>query len=560
MNELADLLQNTFRTYQAGDTVAAEISIRNALVKWPNNPDVLRLGALTALGVNFVTVAEQRLSAAEKLAPMTAEMANTRGNILKVSGDWAGAERAYNLAERLDPNYDVVSQNRLDLFIQSEQPGRILELLDSDDKLEEIKPYSKGLALISLGRFEAALSSLESDRSNRFDDEIILAKIKCYAALGQLEQMESLLRDLPRDSSFAAEALGVVANAFEMRGLRKKALDVISDITSEVNIEVPVMMQAVRLLRRAESPKLADMIFKTVSANNPSDVDFILEKANVALSEGDAKASLEHCKMALQLQPGNFQALIGYAQSALICGANEDALSALQGALMQAPNNQFLLALMATLLRQMGQDHKVLYDYNNFVRVYDIAPPKGYETRLDFNLALKEKLNSLHVYSNAPINQSLRHGTQTEVDLSFIEDPVLEDFFTAIDSSIRDYIKTIGYAPEHPLLRRNLGDYRIQGAWSVRLKENGHHVNHVHPRGWISSAYYVDLPKYMNATDQQGWIKFGEPNLKINQAAEHYVQPKVGRLVLFPSYMWHGTVPFTGPETRMTLPFDVVPA
>jgi hypothetical protein len=42
-------------------------------------------------------------------------------------------------------------------------------------------------------------------------------------------------------------------------------------------------------------------------------------------------------------------------------------------------------------------------------------------------------------------------------------------------------------------------------------------------------------------------------------AAEHFVKPKPGRLVLFPSYMWHGTVPFTTDEARMTIAFDAVP-
>ena len=121
-------------------------------------------------------------------------------------------------------------------------------------------------------------------------------------------------------------------------------------------------------------------------------------------------------------------------------------------------------------------------------------------------------------------------------------------------------MKTIGHDPSHPLLRRNSEAYRVQGAWSVRLQSHGHHVNHVHPMGWMSSAYYVDLPKNMSGNDKQGWIKFGEPNLNIDQPAEHYVEPKAGRLVLFPSYMWHGTVPFVGPDTRLTLPFDVVPA
>jgi hypothetical protein len=31
-------------------------------------------------------------------------------------------------------------------------------------------------------------------------------------------------------------------------------------------------------------------------------------------------------------------------------------------------------------------------------------------------------------------------------------------------------------------------------------------------------------------------------------------------LVLFPSYFWHGTVPFASDQRRLTLAFDVVPA
>jgi len=38
------------------------------------------------------------------------------------------------------------------------------------------------------------------------------------------------------------------------------------------------------------------------------------------------------------------------------------------------------------------------------------------------------------------------------------------------------------------------------------------------------------------------------------------VQPLVGRLVLFPSYMWHGTVPFRALQNRTTVAFDVLPA
>ena len=120
----------------------------------------------------------------------------------------------------------------------------------------------------------------------------------------------------------------------------------------------------------------------------------------------------------------------------------------------------------------------------------------------------------------------------------------------------------VGDAPEHPLSRRNKGDYRLSGAWSVKLHGDGFHANHVHPEGWLSSAFYVDVPEGTDKNpDKKGWIKFGEPPFAVpDQTAEKFIAPAAGRLVLFPSYMWHGTVPIEPGQTRMTLPFDVVPA
>ena len=116
---------------------------------------------------------------------------------------------------------------------------------------------------------------------------------------------------------------------------------------------------------------------------------------------------------------------------------------------------------------------------------------------------------------------------------------------------------------EGPLRSRNSGGYRIDGAWSVRLRPGGFHRDHFHPQGWLSSAFYVETPDAaLDREDRSGWIRFGQPPYQTEPAlpAEHFVRPKPGRLVLFPSYMWHGTVPFTTDERRMTIAFDVQPA
>jgi hypothetical protein len=117
--------------------------------------------------------------------------------------------------------------------------------------------------------------------------------------------------------------------------------------------------------------------------------------------------------------------------------------------------------------------------------------------------------------------------------------------------------------PDHPLLRRKTDMIRYAGAWSVLLSHSGHHINHVHSRGWLSSAFYVVLPPVVGKETEtnEGWIQYGQPPLDLGLGLKprRYIQPKVGCLAVFPSYTWHGTVPFSEGEERMTIAYDIVP-
>jgi uncharacterized protein (TIGR02466 family) len=102
---------------------------------------------------------------------------------------------------------------------------------------------------------------------------------------------------------------------------------------------------------------------------------------------------------------------------------------------------------------------------------------------------------------------------------------------------------------------------RFAGSWSVRLRPGGRHANHVHPQGWISSALYISLPpKTAAEANDAGWFTLGQPDKQLGMAIEPWrkIEPRSGHLVLFPSWMWHGTVPFSEGE-RLTVAFDVRP-
>ena len=172
--------------------------------------------------------------------------------------------------------------------------------------------------------------------------------------------------------------------------------------------------------------------------------------------------------------------------------------------------------------------------------------------------ALAECLRGLHVSSHHPPEQSLRGGTQTQGHLFLRLEPEIRAIKTLIAQAVRSYVDGLpAYAVDHPLLGTQRTALHFAGAWSVRLSGQGFHVVHTHPLGWISSAFYVALPEQLGKA-QAGWLQLGAPppDLRLNLLPYRMIEPKPGRLVLFPSTMWHGTLPFDNGE-RLTIAFDM---
>jgi tetratricopeptide (TPR) repeat protein len=170
-------------------------------------------------------------------------------------------------------------------------------------------------------------------------------------------------------------------------------------------------------------------------------------------------------------------------------------------------------------------------------------------------------LGPLHIAQAPFLEQSVHGGTQTSGQLFFRPLAPIQNVRTKIIAAIEDYVANLGpHVEGHPLLgAHRTGPVFFEGSWSVRLKGGGHHSTHTHPKGWISSALYLDVPKPADiGTPPAGWISFGEgpPELKLGFAPYRQIEPKTGKLVLFPSTLWHRTIPFDAGQ-RLTIAFDV---
>jgi Flp pilus assembly protein TadD len=252
------------------------------------------------------------------------------------------------------------------------------------------------------------------------------------------------------------------------------------------------------------------------------------------------------------------------AEPALLRGDPQKAAWLCEQALRLSPRDGSCLALLSIASRMMedGRDESI-NGYDTLVRAFDLEPPDGFSDMAGFNAELNAALDRLHPATREFIGQSLRGGTQTSDNLFGAGHALVEKLQVRIDQAVARYIADLKEDATHPFLSRRARNFRYTGSWSSRLRDCGFHVNHLHPEGWISSCYYVSVPGAVeDDTARQGWIKFGEPSFEaaLKNPIRRAIQPAGGRLVLFPSYMWHGTVPFRDSAARTTIAFDVVPA
>lgn len=293
-------------------------------------------------------------------------------------------------------------------------------------------------------------------------------------------------------------------------------------------------------------------------AAHPHNVLVVTSASQLAASAGDAVAALALAERAAALEPQAPVVAIALITACLGAGLPGRA-GALAGELrVRAPNNQYAIALQATAWRLLGDPrYRDLYDYEGLVSLSPLDVPSGWPSLEAYIAELAEGLHAAHAFRTHPFAQSVRHGSQVP-DILQHDHKAIAALPEALDGPIQRHIEALGQGND-PVRARKTGGYAFQGAWSIRLRAAGFHVDHVHPNGWLSSACYIEAPTALKG--KEGWLKFGEPGVRTTPKleAEHFVEPAPGALALFPSYMWHGTVPFTGDATRMTVAFDLVP-
>ena len=589
------------RALQAGNMAVAEMALAPFFIgSLPAHPDLLNLAGTLRMNQGQLAEAVNLFTQAAKAEPRDPVFAFNQGLTLSRLGQTAEAETALRVAVKRKPDF---TEALFELGALLHRTARLDEaekffrhllrvmpahvhaklalgavLVDARRPDEAEAPLRRALNETAEPRLKAQLylqlgqalrrQRKDSEALEACDNALVNDPTLPNLALHRAESLQNLKRFDEAMAIFESEIAHTPGNAalhhdynallFQL-GRSDKFLS--SYDRSPQSREL--LMGKAFFLAHEKRDEEAHAIYAALLARDPDDKVAALCTANELSMMKRHHEAVTAFEALLSRHGDDADIFRRAAEPAILSGDPQKAAWLCEQALRLAPADGGSLAILSIASRMLedGRDD-ALNGYDTLVRSFDLEPPEGFSDMESFNLELNTELDRLHPETGEFISQSLRGGTQTSDHLFPAALPPVTKLKQRIDGAVARYIAELDEDAEHPLLSRRTKDFRYAGSWSSRLRSSGFHVNHIHHEGWISSCYYVSVPDATkNEAARQGWIKFGEPALDVvlKTPIRRAIQPVPGRLVLFPSYMWHGTVPFHDTAARTTIAFDVVP-
>ncbi|HEX7968103.1 MAG TPA: tetratricopeptide repeat protein, partial [Stellaceae bacterium] len=319
---------------------------------------------------------------------------------------------------------------------------------------------------------------------------------------------------------------------------------------------------ALQSLRRFDEAAAA---YRAALALAPNAAELHRNLAIVLHEAGDRDGAIAAFRQALALKPDWESVYRSLANALLEKGDWRAARDACDASLRLSPGNIEALGLKSLALDEMGDraGARYLVDFDRFVRTVEFtAAPEGFAGMAEFNAALARHALTHPTLRLPPKTDAHYHCPTLRITDEFLAEPKgpAASFERMIEQAVSDYVARIAQAdPTHPYLVNPPRRWQLT-SWAAVLDGEGNLNPHVHYDGYVSGVYYAQIPQPIGAPGQgnAGWFELGAspsrfPCKTVPQTLT--IEPRPGLMILFPSYFYHRTLPFTAPEPRISIAF-----
>jgi hypothetical protein len=212
----------------------------------------------------------------------------------------------------------------------------------------------------------------------------------------------------------------------------------------------------------------------------------------------------------------------------------------------------------AIALAQLGRagEASALMGIDRFVGDHRFEAPDGYSGGPDFRADLEAELAGAPDLRPDSAGHATVNGLRTRI-FPRAGDRASEALVRALRAGVERYAADL--EGDHPFVRWRPRRAMLN-AWGLVFHSSGRQRVHCHPERWATGVFYVASPE---VEGDGGSIRVGilpdwagiDPPWPILT-----LKPVPGRLLIFPSFVPHDTVPTGAQGTRIAVAFDVSPS
>lgn len=505
-----------------------------------------------------------RLASAESAArallaryPDALPLHQVLANALAGQGKHAEALVSFRRLAAANPKSPELQFN---LAVVASQAGRLDEAIAGYEKVIALAPrladahYNLGTALQALGRLDAATASYR--RAVALEPGFFEAHGNLGAVLQMQGRLDEAVASYRRALALSPDARGHfnLGTALANQG---KLDEAIASYRQALAIDASFADAASSLgeaLFHRGQPEAAVASYRRALAIDPDHAEANYNLGTFLYDAGELAQAIPYFERS-QLRDWRERALYCLYKT----GRFEEFRTRLQPLLALPHTSPFLATLSAHHAANFGVEDAYRFcrnplDFVHHARIDALAAPDS---------ALRAAL--LRDIEHAEIAERkqgrLHHGIQSSGNL--FHRP--EASFTALAAEVRrvveDY-RTRFTGNESQFIQAFPAKIEFSSSWYVKMRTGGHLTSHIHETGWLSGSLYLAMPRREPGRDD-GSIEFSTHGDDYPQRHTAFpkqtIAPGVGDIVLFPSSLFHRTIPFDAAEERVCIAFDVKP-
>lgn len=481
----------------------------------------------------------------------------------------AGAPRSHDPPGRWQYNGAVNSNEKLATAWQHQQAGqfsraeRLYQAVLSDEPEHPGALHLLGILMHQTGHTDAGAELIKCALHHRPDDPHMHSNLAMILEAGG--KLQQAIEHNQKAIALAPDNAGArlnLANQLRVSGEIEAAIAQYRDLLARKPDEAAAWSNLGSALRACGQGAEAVAAFEKALAHYGDHAEIYSNLGNALQDEGRYAEAVEAFRKASLIDPNFTDAFVNLGIAHLQAGKAPEALEALRSSLQLEPDNRTALAIQTLALCQLGQDEaaRALTDLDAGIVATKVETVRGFESVTRFNEALAQHVCQHPSIRYEPFSKTTRRGRQTGNLLQGNKGPIAR-LEQVINRAVEQYLADLPLAKEHPYRGREIQRWSLN-IWATVLDEQGYQAPHIHPGGWLSGVYYVALPAGIGHDSHDGYIEFGSapPDLTtIKPPPTRLIRPEEGTLLVFPSFFYHRTLPFTDSRPRISIAFDAIP-